>query len=305
MSYFKKSINFYDKNQNKIGMANVISQNQVNQISINLYKKLDNSYLMVVDNSKKYQKIIINNGLLSSSVDLTQCAVFLFSNDLEIACAVTADFDIEKAREIVRGNDSQKEKLNINKAEEVHFDDEIKDGKNIISLNDEVIDGAFDGQVATVNYFENDLPKEVAQDAKKIVEVKNCEKEFAEKAISDDKNDQSMPKTKIFERTFYLEILDQLNALFEDHKEDEYLNSIIPNSSWVKISYDSDRFYSVGILKEDGEVKYIGYAVPSDYSETPPVELGNNAQFVPLNFDNPKGKGYFMIYQKAEDGSSL
>ena len=113
-------------------------------------------------------------------------------------------------------------------------------------------------------------------------------------------------KTSPQKPDFYYEIKEQLDHLFNNFKEDSYLNEIIPSSKWVKVTYDqSGKSYSVGLLTDGDEVVFIGYGVEGVYAKTPPKELNPNAQWVPLDFASPQEKGYWMIYQSAKDGRNL
>lgn len=106
--------------------------------------------------------------------------------------------------------------------------------------------------------------------------------------------------------TFYDSIKEQLDDLFAKFPQDMYLNEIIPSSKWAKVTYDeSGKAYSVGVLTDGEEVLFIGYGVIGEYSAEPPKELNPNAQWVPLNFTKPHGKGYWMLYQSAKDGKNV
>ncbi|MEG2002610.1 MAG: hypothetical protein RR107_05915, partial [Clostridia bacterium] len=112
---------------------------------------------------------------------------------------------------------------------------------------------------------------------------------------NDDVDDDGARKWNDDNATFYESIKEQLDDLFAKFPKDSYLNEIIPSSNWAKVTYDeSGRTYSVGILTDGEEVLFIGYGVIADYSEQPPKELNKNAQWVPLNFTKPHGKGYWM-----------
>lgn len=109
------------------------------------------------------------------------------------------------------------------------------------------------------------------------------------------------------ETKFIDEISKQINLLFESYPEETTLEEIIPNSKWVKVDFNNEnKFYVVGLIyKENGEVEYICYGIPAKYSEIPPKDFNENAQFLPLNLEFPNGDGYWITYQDANSGNLI
>ena len=102
---------------------------------------------------------------------------------------------------------------------------------------------------------------------------------------------------------FIDEIGNQIKGLFDAFPRDEVLENIIPNSKWVKVDFNKDgKFYVVGLIYEDGNIKYVCYGVPGVWSETPPADFNEKAQWLPINLDAPQGAGYWITYQDAFDG---
>lgn len=100
---------------------------------------------------------------------------------------------------------------------------------------------------------------------------------------------------------FLNEIVEQLDIMFEQNPPDDMLNSIIPNSRFVKVVTESP--YVLGVIYEDQMLKYIAYGVPGKYNDLPPIDLGQHYQWLPLNPRDVMSDGYFMIYQDALTGS--
>ena len=48
-------------------------------------------------------------------------------------------------------------------------------------------------------------------------------------------------------------------------------------------------------------IKYICYAVKSNYTAPAPEEIGKHYQWLPLNKLNPFGEGYYLVFQDAVD----
>lgn len=100
---------------------------------------------------------------------------------------------------------------------------------------------------------------------------------------------------------FYDSVKDRFDQIIYCHEKDLELCSIIPNGEFVKINYDSDRYYSVGRVMENGEVKYLCYAVKCYYGQAP-EELKKYCKFIPLSPYRSMSEGFYTIFQSALDG---
>lgn len=108
------------------------------------------------------------------------------------------------------------------------------------------------------------------------------------------------------EHKFYEDVKEQLNELFEKFPEEEFLKDIIPNSKWVKVDYDdTENYYVVGLIYDNGELKYICYGLPGLAGEDPPQDIGKYAQWLPLVAEKEDGFGYWLSYQDAENGENI
>ena len=133
--------------------------------------------------------------------------------------------------------------------------------------------------------------------------VKNDEKlekidekdEFQE----NDKKDLLLP-------SFYGKLKKQIDELLNSYESEEYLESIIPDSKWVKVDYEgTGDYYVFGLVYANDEVKYICYGVPAVYSKNPPKEISGYPFWLPLENDHENGFGYWITYQDAETGESV
>ncbi len=104
---------------------------------------------------------------------------------------------------------------------------------------------------------------------------------------------------------YYLSVKDELNSVLSRFESEDQLRALFPESEFVKINYDKDKFYVVGVIKKQDKVKYICYGVPSEYSKNPPRELDGYCTFIPLSVFNIHGKGYFMMFQDAVSGECV
>ena len=74
----------------------------------------------------------------------------------------------------------------------------------------------------------------------------------------------------------------------------------------MRIPFDeAGHYYVFGVVSEDGQPKYICFAVPEPYRETPPETLRGFTQFVPRDPLRPYGDGYFMMFQSAVSGRTI
>lgn len=102
---------------------------------------------------------------------------------------------------------------------------------------------------------------------------------------------------------FIDEIGSQLQGLFDKFPPEQVLSEIIPNSKWVKVDFNKEnKYYVVGLIYQDDEVKYVCYGVPGVWAEVPPDDFNPEAKFLPLDLDDPQGAGYWLTYQDAFDG---
>ncbi len=121
---------------------------------------------------------------------------------------------------------------------------------------------------------------------------------------NDDKNKNS--DENVDEQDFFLQVKDQVEALFEKYTPDESLSQIIPNSKWVKVTYENENYYVLGLIYDDDQtLKYISYGVPSQDSSTPPDDLVDYAQWLPKDMNDANSKGYWIVCQDAKTGETL
>lgn len=104
---------------------------------------------------------------------------------------------------------------------------------------------------------------------------------------------------------FYALIAEQLDELFETYPEEPILKNLIDNSKWIKIKKDDNKYYVVGIIFEDNDIKYICYGVPGNYNNEPPIELKEYSQWMPTDISNPYDNGYWVMYQDANTGENI
>ena len=100
---------------------------------------------------------------------------------------------------------------------------------------------------------------------------------------------------------FYYKVRDALEETFVCYPLDDTLSKVIDGSEWVRIE-SGNSYYVVGKVYMEGVLKYICYGLPGDRSMSPPDELANHTQYIPI--PDTKG-GYFVIFQDANTGELL
>lgn len=104
--------------------------------------------------------------------------------------------------------------------------------------------------------------------------------------------------------SFYEQVKKQVDKLFSENPREEALQTQLPGTQWVKVSYDSTgKYYIVGIIGTKPD--YLCYGVPAKYSVNPPEELDGYCQWLPREASNPTGEGYWLMYQDCLTGQSV
>ncbi len=113
-------------------------------------------------------------------------------------------------------------------------------------------------------------------------------------------------KKDLYLPNFYAKLKEQIDDLFTKFPHEEYLESIIDNSSWVKVDYENTGdYYVFGLVKVDNCVKYVCYGVPAVFSKNAPKEIVGYPFWLPLEKDKNDGFGYWITYQDSETGESV
>lgn len=115
------------------------------------------------------------------------------------------------------------------------------------------------------------------------------------------KNSKTTIPTQSEPLAFYYKVRDALEETFVCYPLDDTLSKVIDGSEWVRIESGSS-YYVVGKVYMEGVLKYICYGLPGDRSMSPPDELANHTQYIPI--PDTKG-GYFVIFQDANTGELL
>lgn len=179
----------------------------------------------------------------------------------------------------------------------------ITDIKAIILKNNEII---AKGSSLYSDDFDHNflLPKKQETEIvdEEIEEIVKEEKQIEEEPVIS-QNIQEKTNKEIEEKQdkietpkFFDGIKDKIYKMFEENEKDEELQSLIPNSKWVRIKCENDSYYVVGLIYEEGKEVLLCYGVYGNKDEE-----NQNSIF----FEIKDGEGYNMIYQNLETGELL
>lgn len=163
--------------------------------------------------------------------------------------------------------------------------------------------------------IENVISQNLSEEDKKLCDddcfehttCKNCKyKDFYYSHFQEDKEPLIEDEKVIPEVKFYKEMEEQIEKLFKENPNEEYLENLLPNSKWVKVSIgENGDYYVLGLIYDENIIKYICYGVPGVYQKVPPRELSGYPIWFPLEKDKPQGFGYWLSYQDADSGESV
>ena len=103
---------------------------------------------------------------------------------------------------------------------------------------------------------------------------------------------------------YYEKIKAEVDKLFREFPAEEELSLTVPDSKWVKINYDGDKFYVVGVISDGKRPVYLCYGVAGRYGEKP-EEIKEYCSFIPSSPYSLKGDGFWVMYQDAATGECL
>ena len=107
------------------------------------------------------------------------------------------------------------------------------------------------------------------------------------------------------EPCYYDRVRGELEALFARHPAEQELADCIPYSRWAKVSFARNKYYAVGVIRDEQKPRYICYGVPAEARTAPPAALQGFCSFMPLSVFEPEGRGYWMMFQDADTGQCV
>ena len=167
-----------------------------------------------------------------------------------------------------------------------------------------------DETVASDNYYEEDdderdQPKETCENA----HAEGAAESQGKKTRTNREEDEDASLVRGAFKTdpdgYYLAVKEEIDNLFKTYPHDKTLNGAFSCSEWVRVKGTAKQpQYLVGVLKTDGKVHYICYALLAEDRNNPPEEIKNVCAFVPISAYE-ENKGYFVIFQSAANGECI
>lgn len=105
--------------------------------------------------------------------------------------------------------------------------------------------------------------------------------------------------------SFYEEIKEHIDKLFAENPTEQYLQKLLPNSKFVRVTLEDNNYYVLGLIYSEEKLKYICYGVPGIYQNSPPRQLSGYPVWIPLDEEKTDGFGYWLTYQDAQSGESV
>ena len=160
--------------------------------------------------------------------------------------------------------------------------------------------------VATENYFAftETTEKEADNDGNREMESRHSDGFDREETEEDRDFESDSPdgvEPPAFHGDYYERIRGELEKTFSAFPEERDLTNMIPDSKWVRIPFDENKYYVVGVLYEKGSPRYLCYGVPGKYGKRP-EELERFCTFIPSSPFCLKNDGYWVLYQDAKTG---
>lgn len=102
---------------------------------------------------------------------------------------------------------------------------------------------------------------------------------------------------------FYDEIRPKMQKLFASAERMPLLENKMPDTKWVKVPYEKNGYYVVGIIGTRPD--YVAYGLPGKNAALPPEELGEGARWWAFEPEREDGDGVWLLYQDARTGDSV
>ena len=167
-----------------------------------------------------------------------------------------------------------------------------------------------DETVAAENYYEEkedecNLPEKTGQNA----HAESTNQVEGEKKRICPAEDVNAPRVRQPFKTdpdgYYLAVKADIDRLFQTYPKDSTLVGAFSCSEWVRVKGAANNpQYLVGVLKKEGRVHYICYALATEDRNAPPNEIKNVCAFVPSNVYDDE-RGFFVIFQSAASGECV
>lgn len=321
MNFVKKTI-LLSNDKNELAVLNIFKEDNNTFGGLKHCNFNSNNLILGISVNNKQilkQNLVLNNGTynfkFNNAFDINSNigCVIVDKNDNHFTPIVWGNNnDIVDYKAFILNNfESEINKTNFSKIE--------SDNKNSqkFSTNPEVkkVLSDFDNKAKELNdiniainneetkFFNNENAESVNVSSKEKIQKKLSPEEMFDDSNIDDVISESLSDSN---SGFFDMISEQIEDIFLNNPKEEKLENLIPNSKWVKVNFDEmGKQYVIGLVYDEGVLKYICYGVPSTYDVNPLKDMEEYCQWVPLDKDESNLDGYWIIFQDANSGESL
>lgn len=188
---------------------------------------------------------------------------------------------------------------------------EIIENKNTLDSN-EITDDAFLSAIQTVKYLKKDEEKGDNKtdradigDTETIVETTANKEHEVVAAMLEGKSEMNNESLPLGTVPFYEKIWHKLEEMFDIYQHDSVLEDLVYDSAWIRIPYEDDGYYVVGVISDDGKPVFICYGIPQDKMTRPDKEIEDSCEWLPIDKTDVSGRGYWLVYQDAMTGENI
>lgn len=216
----------------------------------------------------------------------------------------------------------EKEILHIKTAIDERYEIEnLENIENGNTLDSNAIDDAFLSAIQTVKNAEKDkenggdiidkengdnkTDKANIDDTKTIVETTANKEHEVVTAMLEGKSEMNNESLPLGTVPFYEKIWHKLEEMFDIYQHDSVLEDLVYDSAWIRIPYEDDGYYVVGVISDDGKPVFICYGIPQDKMTRPDKEIEDSCEWLPIDKSDVSGRGYWLVYQDAMTGENI
>lgn len=104
---------------------------------------------------------------------------------------------------------------------------------------------------------------------------------------------------------FYEKIWHKIEDMFDIYQHDSVLEDLVYDSAWIRIPYEDDGYYVIGVISDDGKPVFICYGIPQEKMARPDKEIEDSCEWLPIDKTDVSGRGYWLVYQDAMTGENI
>lgn len=104
---------------------------------------------------------------------------------------------------------------------------------------------------------------------------------------------------------FYEKIWHKIEEMFDIYQHDSVLEDLVYDSAWIRIPYEDDGYYVIGVISDDGKPVFICYGIPQEKMTRPDKEIEDSCEWLPIDKTDVSGRGYWLVYQDAMTGENI